>query len=179
MNTRLKGRVAGLVLLGAAFFATNAYPGVAPGTALGSHRTVTFAAIDSRMSVAQDAARRYLARFLEHVLDENGNARVDGAVKVALPAGDDQEEVIWVTPFAQRGGGFIGALANEPQVVLGHSAGEVISFDRGQVRDWMFIGHDGKMYGSYTTRVILPELDPAHAAQIQAMLSDAPTPAGW
>ena len=50
MNTRLKGRVAGLVLLGAVFFATNAYPSVAPGTALGSHRTVTFAAIDSRMT---------------------------------------------------------------------------------------------------------------------------------
>ena len=179
MNTRLKGRMAGIVLLGDAFFATNAYPSVAPGTALGNQDTIKFAATDGRMNAAQDAARRHLTRFLNHVLDDDGNARVDAAVKVALPADDDQEEIIWVTPFARRDGGFIGALSNDPQLVTEHTAGEVISFSRDQVRDWLFIGRDGKMYGSYTTRVILPELDPDHAAQIQAMLSAAPTPNGW
>ena len=179
MNTRLKGRLAGIVLLGAGFFATNAYPSVSPGATLGTAGTAPYAATDTRMNAAQDTARRHLTRFLDHVLDDDGNARADAAVKVALVAGGDQEEIIWVTPFARRDGGFIGALANDPQVATERRVGEVISFDQTQVRDWLFIGHDGKMYGSYTTRVILPELDPDHAAQIQAMLSDAPTPNGW
>ena len=98
---------------------------IAPGTALGATGTVPFTATDIRMNAAQDTARRHLTRFLDHVLDDGGNARTDAAVKVALPAGDEQEEIIWITPFARRDGGFIGALAIDPQLATEHSAGEV------------------------------------------------------
>lgn len=180
MNIRTKGRIAGLAMLGAAFIATNAFPSTGPVNAAQGGNVVLFPHDDTRMSIAQDTAQKHFSRFLDHVMNDAGQARADAAVKVAIPLeGDAGTEVIWVTPFAARDGLFIGALANEPRFLTGLTSGDVIAFDGGQVRDWSFYGQDGKMYGSYTTRVILADLGPAQAAQIRALLSADPLPADW
>lgn len=180
MHFRTKGRIAGLAMLSVAFLATNAFPSTGPVRAAASDEVALFSDGDSRMNAAQVTALETFSRFLDHVLDDQGLARADAAVKVALPLeGDTGTEVIWVTPFARRDGLFVGALANEPRFLTGLAAGDVIAFDAGQVRDWSFYGTDGKMYGSYTTRVILADLAPDQAARIRDMLSAEPLPAGW
>ena len=180
MHIRTRGRIAGLAMLGAAFIATNAFPSTGPVNASTGDAVVTFSENDARMSAAQDAALKHFSRFLDHVLDDSGQARSDAAIKVALPLeGDAGTEVIWVTPFARQGSLFIGALANEPRFLTGLATGDVISFDAGQVRDWSFYGPDGRMYGSYTTRVILADLEPSRAEQLRALLSHDPLPPDW
>ena len=180
MHIRTRGRIAGLAMLGAAFVATNAFPSTGPVNAAAPDKVVMFTDGDARMNAAQNAALKHFSRFLEHVLNDNGQARPDAAIKVALPLeGDAGTEVIWVTPFARNDGLFIGALANEPRFLSGLAAGDVISFDGSQVRDWSFYGPDGRMYGSYTTRVILADLDPSRAEQLRALLSLEPLPSDW
>lgn len=180
MHIRTKGRIAGLAIFGAAFLATNAFPSTGPVSAATGDDVVLYSGGDDRMIAAQDAAQKHFSRFLDHVLNDLGQARADAAVKVAIPLeGDAGTEVIWVTPFAIRDGLFIGALANDPHFLTGLFAGDVIAFDGNQVRDWSFYGPDGKMYGSYTTRVILADLTPNHAARIRALLSPDPLPSDW
>lgn len=180
MHIRTRGRIAGLAMLGAAFIATNAFPSTGPVNASADATVVMVSDTDLRMNAAQDAALEHFSRFLDHVLEPGGQARADAAVKVALPLdGDAGTEVIWVTPFARQDGLFIGALANAPQFLSGLAAGDLVSFDATQIRDWSFHGPDGRIYGSYTTRVILADLEPARAHQIRALLSSTPLPPDW
>jgi len=72
----------------------------------------------------------------------------------------------------------VGLLANDPVSFKGN-AGDAITFSADQVRDWYVFGADGKMYGNYTTRVMLADLSPELSAQIEAMLSPTPLPDTW
>ena len=101
-------------------------------------------------------------------------------VKVAMPTSDDQIEVIWVEPFKGLGGDkFVGLLANAPNDLPGREQGSEVQFTRDQVQDWSFWGDDQRMYGNFTTRVMLPHLDADQAAQLRAILSHSPLPNGW
>ncbi len=134
---------------------------------------------DQLLNEAQDEARAHLDGFLTHVLDANGVGKQGSGVKVAFPIGDDSVEVIWVSPFGVRDGQFIGLLANEPQNIEGYNAGDTVEFYQDQVRDWFFYGEDGKMYGSYTTRAMLPDMPEETAEQISEVLSIEPIPSDW
>ncbi len=141
---------------------------------------VQLAANHAAMSDAEAAARRHLDTFLAHVLMEDG-ATIEGAAdKIAIPTGGAHADVIWVTPFARTStDGFLGLFANTPQHISGASAGDAVAFSRDQVRDWSFFGEDAKLYGSFTTRVLLPHIPQTEAARIAMVLSDVPLPAGW
>lgn len=133
------------------------------------------------MNEAQDAAKSSLPDFLAHKLDANGQA-VDGAlVKVAFQVtrdGVSGHEVIWVGSFGQEDGGYTGLLANQP-VDMGGNAGDQVAFTEDMIRDWTYQGSDGKLYGNYTTRVMLSDMDSAQAAQISSLLSTDPVPTRW
>ncbi len=141
--------------------------------------TIDYDKLDVRMNAAQDEARSHLDQFFANVLDANGIGQQGSGLKVAFPIGEESYEVIWVSPFGMKDGQLVGILANEPREMDGHAAGDRVMFDRDQVRDWYFFGADGKMYGSYTTRVMLPDMPEDTAAQVSEMLSDAPLPADW
>ena len=177
MRWRTKVRLsATLALIGATFLA-NLGQGA---SAEDADPVVTLQAGHAAMSDAEAAARRHLDRFLDHVVKADG-ATLDGAaVKIAVPTGDGHAEVIWVTPFAQTSdNGFLGVFANTPRAIPNASEGDAILFERAQVRDWSFMGADTKLYGSFTTRVLLPHIPREQAAQIAAVLSDVPVPAEW
>ncbi|MEM6387692.1 MAG: DUF2314 domain-containing protein [Pseudomonadota bacterium] len=141
---------------------------------------VTLRAGHLAMSDAESAARRHFDAFLAHVTQPDGATTHNAAVKVAIPTGDAHAEVIWVTPFAQTDeNGFLGILANAPRNIADATAGDAIAFQRMQVRDWSFTGTDAKLYGSFTTRVLLPHIPQEQAAQIAAILSDIPVPSEW
>lgn len=177
MRWRTKVRLsATLALIGAAFLA-NIGQGASADDA---GPVVTLAVGHAAMSDAEAAARRHLDRFLTHVLEADGATTHGAAVKIAVPTGDGHAEVIWVTPFAQASeDGFIGVFANAPREIPGASAGDAIVFERAQVRDWSFVGADSKLYGSFTTRVLLPHIPQDDAVRIAAALSDLPVPREW
>lgn len=177
MRWRTKVRLSAILCLIGATVVANIGQGVAadePGP------VVQLAAGDAAMSDAEAAARRHLDTFLGHVLREDGAAIEGAAVKIAIPTGGAHAEVIWVTPFAQTSdNGFLGILANTPRHIEGASAGDAVAFSRDQVRDWSFFGEDARLYGSFTTRVLLPHIPRSEAAKIAMVLSDVPLPAGW
>ncbi len=177
MQWRTKVRLSATVCLLTAFIAANIGNGAA---AEGDAPVVHLSANHIAMQDAEAAARRHLDRFLSNVLSETGTAPDEAALKVAVPTADQGAEVIWVTPFAVlEDGVFIGILANQPRTTTAVKAGDAIRFHRDQVRDWSFMGTDAKLYGSYTTRVLLPHLAQEQAAQIAHHLSDVPMPAEW
>lgn len=136
---------------------------------------------DLSMNEAEDAAQKSLPDFLASKIDANG-AAIDGAmVKVAFPVtrdGQSGDEVIWVGPFGRDDDGFSGLLANEP-VDMSGAAGDTVAFSQDMIRDWMYRGPDGKLYGNYTTRVMLADLTGDQAAQIAQVLSANPLPDSW
>ncbi|MEL6960488.1 MAG: DUF2314 domain-containing protein [Pseudomonadota bacterium] len=139
-----------------------------------------FGTDDPVMNAAQAEARQTLALFLSNVTDAEGFGSPGASVKVAFDVGNDGVEVIWVGPFLDQGGGqMAGLLANQPNFMGNLNAGDPVSFTQDMVRDWALSGADGLLYGHYTTRVIVPTLPAAQAAQISALLSPAPVPAEW
>lgn len=180
MDWKLRGRILGTLILGAAFVSANAGISAMPVTSEDPETVeIDVVAFDAAMTHAQSEARRHLDRFFLHVLEDDGRAQAGAAVKITLAVGDQPAQAVWITPFAQLDGDFIGILANTPAGTDELALGDAVMFSADQVRDWYFYGRDGKMYGSYTTRAMLPQLHPVEAAEIAALLSEAPLPDGW
>lgn len=177
MRWRTKVRLsATLALIGASFLANLGQGAFADDAG----PVVTMAAGQAAMSDAEAAAQRHLDQFLSHAIQTNGATLEGAAVKIAVPTGDGHAEVIWVTPFAQTSDEeYLGVFANAPRDIPGASLGDAIVFERAQIRDWSFVGADRKLYGSFTTRVLLPHIPQEQAAQIAAVLSDLPVPSQW
>jgi len=182
LSWKLRGRLAGLAILTAAFVAANASPDLGAAVA----RTGGVTGPDTRSSSALDItlaqlqARAHLDRFFEAVLDERGIARNGAALKVALR--DERTgagSIVWITPFARRGDLLMGTLAAAPAPALRIRQGDLVRFHPEDVRDWSFTGPDGRMYGNFTTRLVLNAMAPDQAARIAAILSDSPAPADW
>lgn len=177
MKWKTKARLSAAAYLLLASIAANVSPGIASGN---SAPTVSFAESQPAVEAAQATARMHLDRFLDHVLQEQGTARADASIKIALKIDEANVEMIWVTPFASLGGDqFVGRLANAPRSTSQWQDGDAIHFSRADVRDWSFSGPDGRLFGSYTTRALLPHLTSEQAAQISSLLSDSPEPAWW
>lgn len=173
MHVRTKGRIAGVAFLVVNAVMANAGPAVVTADPVIGH-----AARDTHMNTAQRDARNSLGAFLAAALDDTGTSLPDTGLKVAFQTPAGLTEVIWIARFKQDGNGFTGHLANRPMHMDG-AAGDPVSFDRGAIRDWFLIGDDGRMYGSFTTRAMLPEMSPEAVRSVQALLSPAPLPAGW
>lgn len=182
MHWKTGGRIAGIGLLMVSFVSANAGYGSAPRSYVAAAASDVVQAAGhaaSAMSAAEDAALRHLDRFFARVLNGSGAADSDAAVKIALPLRGGGTALAWIAPFAPDGERFIGVLATQQRAIEGYQPGDIVSFGRDQVRDWSFFGEDGKMYGSYTTRVLLAALDPEMTSAIADILSDEPLPAGW
>ena len=176
MNWKMRGRVFGLVLLSVNFVSANAGYSVGPAQAEQVRPTL---ASQSALTDAETQARAHLSTFLDFALDKNGRARDNAALKISMTGYGGKDETIWVRPFALRDGRYVGLLANEPKSTDTKHVGDPVAFSADQVRDWYFFGDDGKMYGSYTTRVLLRDMAPNAARQITSILSSSPTPAHW
>lgn len=177
MRWRTKVRLSATLCLVAATVAANLGQGAAADD---TGPVVQLSASDAAMNDAESAARRHFDQFLSHVLTESGATMEGAAVKIAIPTGGEHAEVIWVAPFAQTSpDGFLGQFANAPQHIKDATVGDTVAFHRDQVRDWSFFGKDSKLYGSFTTRVLLPHIPRSEAAKIAMLLSDVPVPTDW
>ena len=144
---------------------------------------IQFSDDDPEMQAAMAEAVRTLPRFLVDALGPDGVSLEGIAVKVSLVSDRTvpgmTDEIIWVAPFARLDGGFAGLLANEPQALGGLKAGDRVDFNQSQIVDWSFAGPDGKLYGNFTTRVMLPHLSPADRASLTEALSETAVPDFW
>ena len=139
---------------------------------------VRFSDQDEAMNGAIAQARASYPRFLAALAEAAENEAQNYLLKVALPTADGGVEHIWINELRREEGRLVGALANEPHGLAGMHLGSAVVIDEDHVSDWAVISEAG-MYGSYTTRVMLPFLDPAEAAEIAQMLTPQPIPASW
>ncbi len=144
--------------------------------------TINVPASDPAMSRAFSEAAETLPVFLEHSGALSGGSGDGFSIKVEVPVDHSEmdDEIIWVSTFAVKPDGIAhGLLDNEPVAIKGKRIGDRIEFHRDSIRDWSFVGHDQKLYGHYTTRVLLDRMSPASAAQLQQFLAQDPVPTSW
>jgi uncharacterized protein YegJ (DUF2314 family) len=135
---------------------------------------------DAAMNAAVESARASLPRFIETFRAAPPALQTAAfMVKVAMPTPAGTQEHIWIDhlSFGENGSG-AGALANEPENLEGKHRGSRVDFETAWISDWSIVAPNG-MYRNFTTRVMLPRLDPAQAAGFRAALTPKPLPISW
>ncbi|WP_457645927.1 DUF2314 domain-containing protein [Profundibacter sp.] len=162
-------------------FATLAFL-ASPAMAQADDPTVLWAAPDPEMAAAFENANDTLDLFLDNTLDRRGIAPDHDNLKIAVPvnAAGIANELIWVSQIHRISDtDFEGRLDNTPQNITGKHYQSRITFTRDQIRDWGHLSFDGKLYGHYTTRLLLTSLPREKALEILQILSPDPVPANW
>lgn len=96
------------------------------------------------------------------------------AIKKGFPRPGGGNEHMWVGDVKAVDGGFAGVLGNEPRDVTDVKLGDPVVVKRGEVSDWMITDDQGRMWGGYTVRALMHEVDPAQRATVEAMLQPLP-----
>jgi uncharacterized protein YegJ (DUF2314 family) len=144
------------------------------GEAIADDSVWLFGQEDPVMNAAIKEARAHVDVFLDYATPDQ-LATGDVLVKYAAPVeGKDIDiEHIWVTVEKIEGDQITGMLANDPYD-LDAAKGDLVVFDFNDVSDWSYWGTDGKLYGNYTTRVMLPQLSLEDQQYFQSILAPLP-----
>lgn len=102
---------------------------------------------DKDMAMAVEKARSTLDSFL--AISRNPPPGATGFKIKVMMSDQNGVEHFWMKPFNEMDGGFVGTLANEPQVVTSVEWGKVYPFKREQISDWGYV-LDGKQMGNFT-----------------------------
>ncbi len=142
---------------------------------------VNFAPDHPEMARAIEEARSHLDLVLSKLVDDDRQIHPALNFKARLFVNQRGVEVeyVWVEQLRIEGDRFAGLLANDPAYMPGLKLGDKVSFARADVADWSVWSTDGRMYGHFTTRVLLSDLPLAEAQQIEDLLSPDPMPEAW
>lgn len=132
------------------------------------------AAYRQALAAATAEARAHLAYFWVHE-QAPAESEYDFRLKVALPRGDGHPGRVeaWVDSAARDGDRLSGQLAADTPELPGVGRGEVVTFAEADILDWAFFSNE-RLYGHYTTRVMLPKLPPEQADAMRSMFGDNP-----
>jgi uncharacterized protein YegJ (DUF2314 family) len=143
-----------------------------PLFAQGGDPVVNFSEDDAAMNAAISAAQQSLPVFMDQ-LNDPSSAATDLILKVAISTDTDYVEHIWVDQVRPLGdNSFEGRYANQPVEFRGNE-GDAVTFSQGSISDWSFM-ENGQLHGNYTTRVMLPYIDPEYAAYLTSILAPLP-----
>ena len=118
-------------------------------------KTVGVSSEDAEMNAAIAHAQATLDDFLKVVHSPPAGAT---GFKLKVHLTDDHgSEHLWITPFAQISKGFVGIVADDPEVVTNVSAGQRINFSRSEISDWGYT-LNGKQVGSFTVCVLFKHM---------------------
>lgn len=169
MNARILGRLGGLLIVLTSFVAANAGHDLG-GAVADAPARVLQAAPDASATAA--AAQAHVGDLVAAV--ERSDRLTGAAIRLEMDGGP-----VWVRPVARNGGGYLGALTEKSVALPTMRVGDVIRFDETDVRDWLFYGATGRMYGNYTARAYLADMAPRDAAQVASVLTGSPLPKTW
>ena len=80
-------------------------------------------------------------------------------------------EYFWLDKLTYNNGVFSGTIDNDPELVKNVKMGQKIDVKKEEIFDWLYM-KDGKMYGNYTVRVLLPKMSKEDADKMRAMMAD-------
>ncbi|CDX15795.1 conserved exported hypothetical protein [Mesorhizobium sp. ORS 3324] len=135
-------------------------PARAQGADHDDDKTVMVAPDDAEMAAAIARARSSLDDFL--ALSEApppGTGKFK--LKVMIVDGNVTEH-FWVIPFKRTATGFVGILANEPELVHNVVFGQNIKFTRDDISDWGYT-RNGHQVGSFTVCVMFKKMSKEEA----------------
>lgn len=132
------------------------------------------------MEKAIVSAHRSLDTVLRHLTAENGQISPALNLKVAVPV-EGGTEHIWVQEVSHAFGRhqFSASLANAPNDLDGLTLGDRIKFGRDQISDWGLMGPNGQLWGHFTTRLLLDDMDVNTRSYLISVLSADPVPPPW
>lgn len=133
--------------------------------AQGDDKTVMIASDDAEMAAAIAKARSSLDEFLA-LSDAPPPGTDKYKLKVMIIDGDAREH-FWVIPFKRTATGFVGILANEPELVHNVVLGQNIEFTRDDISDWGYT-RDGHQVGSFTVCVMFKKMSKEEADHVRA-----------
>ena len=135
------------------------------------------AAYQRELAAAKDAARASLPVFWDRfALPDAGD--YDFSLKAAFPRRDGRPgvEEAWVENVARAPDRIVGELSVQPRFLGDLKEHAIIDFQENQIVDWAFMSGD-RLFGHYTTRVMLPQMDALQAEWLRPLLSETPAPA--
>ena len=126
------------------------------------------------LSAASDRAKAKLSFFWEH-FDAPEVDEYDFSLKAAIPRRDGQpgSEDAWLENIARGDDKIVGELTVNPRYLGELREGAIVEILPAQIIDWAFMRGDA-LLGHYTTRVMLPRLDPQQAEWLRPMLAGTP-----
>ena len=132
------------------------------------------AAYNKALSAAAGQARAHLGYFWMHE-QAPSDTEFDFRLKVMLRRTDSQvgDVQAWVERPARDGEKVSGQLSARSPELLDVNAGDTVEFAEPQIVDWAFFSGE-KLYGHYTTRVMLPKLPPEQADAMRSMFGENP-----
>ena len=123
-------------------------------------KAMMIASDDAEMAAAIAKARSSLDEFLA-LYDAPPPGTDKFKLKVMIADGNATEH-FWVIPFRRTSTGFVGILANEPEVVDNVVLGQNIEFTRDDISDWGY-RRDGRQVGSFTVCVMFKRMSKEEA----------------
>jgi len=131
-------------------------------------------AYQKTLSAATLAARAHLPFFWMHEQAPSAT-EYDFRLKVSLPRKDGQpgKAQAWLEMVARDGAALSGQLAAATPELAGLKQGDVVAFSEPQIVDWAFFSGE-KLYGHYTTRVMLPKLPIEQGDAMRSMFGENP-----
>jgi len=131
-----------------------------------------FAESDRQMNAAMAEARRTMPRFWA-AIDSDPAVAGSALIKLGFDTDDGSVEHIWVEQIRRDGDVIRGVVGNRPVHIASLSKGDAVTIDPKRISDWSYTRGE-RMYGNFTTRVMLPELPAEHQAELRAALSEKP-----
>ena len=122
---------------------------------------------DNEMNAAMTRAKSEFPKILKHY--QAGELK-DLGLKVAI-RDDGKVEHFWLSNARIEHGKLVGNIEGPVGSVSNVKDGELVKVDFPELSDWSHM-NGGKLYGAYTLRVLLPTMNPVHAAKIRAVLAD-------
>jgi len=139
-----------------------------------AERPMFFESDDRDMNAAIAEARRTLPMFWRAYELRAGE---QFTVKVAFDNSEGGREHLWIGNFRRNGDAFTGQLVNAPALLPGKKLGDWMEFSEHQISDWSYVKNN-RLWGSFTTRVILSRMDPSALPELRAFLSPTPVEPG-
>jgi uncharacterized protein YegJ (DUF2314 family) len=122
---------------------------------------------DKAMDAAIARAKSEVDVFIAELASPTGTNH-----EVKAPIQDGAEiEHMWITNVTFENGEFKGKLNSEPEFVKNVKGGQEWTVKKEDISDWTFM-RDGKRYGEYTTRALIPTMSEKEAAEFTATLAD-------
>ena len=126
------------------------------------------------LAAAADRAKAKLSFFWEH-FDAPEVDEYDFSLKAAIPRRDGQPgvEEAWLENIARSTDKIVGELTVNPRYLGELREGAIVEIQPNQIVDWAFM-RGNTLLGHYTTRIMLPRLDPQQAEWLRPLLSGTP-----